>query len=433
MKIPAVLLPRLRLATVLLYLAFSTIVFFVLWARMGGQLGPLTDGYRVKAQLSEVQNLAYDSDVRIAGVLAGKIRDVSTDGTKAVLVLQMKDDVGPLHEGATLRLRSKTLVEETYLEVVDGTGKPIPDGGALPATAELESVQLDDVLRSLDAPTRAALSSMVQSMNASTVGRDEEISQVLSGLGDLGREGKTALDALAAHDEDLTALTRQTAVLLAAVDGGQGEVAELVRSSEQLAAVSSRQKADLEASVRQLPDLTATATDATQDLRRLATALAPVAADLRAASPDLDAALVELPAAAEALRASLPAIQQVLDRAPATLTRTPVIARQASSLVGPSRVALADLNPMLNYLEPYGADVSAFFTNLAGAFRQSDPNGHYWRVFAIVNEQSLKGLPYATNVLVPGGNGSNAYQEPGGALTPVPFTGTYPRVVEDPE
>ena len=46
------------------------------------------------------------------------------------------------------------MIEETYLEIVDGDGSAYADGDTLPASAAKGSVQLNDVLTSLDARTR---------------------------------------------------------------------------------------------------------------------------------------------------------------------------------------------------------------------------------------------------------------------------------------
>jgi phospholipid/cholesterol/gamma-HCH transport system substrate-binding protein len=431
MRIPAASLPKVRLGVVLAFLLACLAFFLFMWVKMGGQLGPLTEGYRVAATVSDVQNLSYDSDVRIAGVLAGKVRELETRDGAARVVMQLDEDTAPLHQGATLRLRSKTLIEESYLEVVDGSGPQIEDGGTLPATAELASVQLDDVLRSLDPKTRTALQQTVQSLARSTDGRGADLDALLEGAGGLGREGATTVDALAAQSADLTALSRQTAVLLSALDGGHGDVTRLVESAQQLSSVTAARSTDVASSVQALPGLASSATTATRDLQELATVLAPVAADLRLAAPALDAALLELPATARELRSSVPALQGVLDKAPATLQRTPRLAKQGQALVPRARVALADLNPMLAYLQPYGADLGAFFSNFSANLRQSDANGHYLRVFAIANEQSVRGLPYATNTGAL--DKSNAYPRPGQAASPGPFDGDYTRVVEERE
>jgi phospholipid/cholesterol/gamma-HCH transport system substrate-binding protein len=120
----------------------------------------------------------------------------------------------------------------------------------------------------------------------------------------------------------------------------------------------------------------------------------------------------------------------VLVRAPATLNRLPKVADQVRALIPPARIALSDLNPMLAYLQPYGPDVAAFFSNVSANFRQNDVNGHYLRAFVIANEQSAKAFPVSTQT---GSlNKRNPYQAPGSSTSPGPFTGTYTRVTREP-
>ena len=83
------------------------------------------------------------------------------------------------------------------------------------------------------------------------------------------------------------------------------------------------------------------------------------------AAPDLEAALGVLPGATAELRALLPELDLNLDRLPATLTRTPAVAADASALIPVLRVGLADVNPMLAYLAPYAKDAAAFAANAA--------------------------------------------------------------------
>jgi phospholipid/cholesterol/gamma-HCH transport system substrate-binding protein len=429
MRIPHAVLPKLRLIVVLVFVAACTLFSGYLWVQMGGQIkGVTSTGYRVAVELPDVDNLVYDSDVMVAGVKVGKVRELELTDGRARAVMQIRPPAAPLHEGATVQLRAKTLVEESYLEIVDGHGPELPDGIALPASALKPSVQLHDVLTSLDPKTRAALGSLVRSTADGTAGRREDIDRALTGLGALGREGHDALDALAAQSEDLTALARETTTLLQALDARQGRLVQIVEDTDRLAGATAGGRAELEATVRRAPALLAGAGRASGKLTELSTALAPVAADLDAAAPHLSRALTELPPTARDLRGVLPALDGTLLRAPATLTRVPAVSDDARALIGTSRVALADVNPMLGYLQPYGRDIAAFFTNWAAMMQQQDPNGHYVRVFHVYNEQSLKGNPVDLNRVL---DKSNAYPRPGGAAAPGPFQGRYPRVQRD--
>jgi phospholipid/cholesterol/gamma-HCH transport system substrate-binding protein len=123
MKIPHAALPKIRSTVVITFVALCALFFGYLWTNMGGTIpGVSGKGYRVTLELSDADNLVYDSDVMVAGVRVGKVRELESENGKARVVVQLDDEgVVPLHEGATVRIRSKSLIEETYLEVQDGS------------------------------------------------------------------------------------------------------------------------------------------------------------------------------------------------------------------------------------------------------------------------------------------------------------------------
>ncbi|MEV4731854.1 MlaD family protein [Saccharopolyspora sp. NPDC049426] len=431
MKIPYSALPKVRLTVLVAFFSLCTVFFGYLWVNSGGRIpGISSNGYQAAINLSDVDNLVQESDVVIAGVKVGKVREVQSREGAARIVMNLKNEVAPLHEGATVRVRNKTLVEETYLEIADGTGQALPDGVTLPDQAARPSVQLNDVLASLDPPTREALGSTIRSLGTATEGRREDVSRTLTGLGKLGRQGNDALDALAAQSEDLKKLVPQTTVLLQALDTRRGQIATLVEDANRLTQATASGSGDIEAAMRQLPEVVASAQAASTNLTELSHALQPVAKDLDTASPDLSRALQELPATARDLRGLLPALNGTLDAAPNTLQRVPVVSRDVKSIIPPARVVLADLNPSLAYLNPYGRDIAAFFSNVSSQFAQRDVNGHYLRVFAIFNEQTVRNSPLNTNKGLL--DKSNAYPQPGQAANPGPFAGPYTRIPQEP-
>lgn len=430
MRVPYQALPKLRLTTLVVFVLFCALFFGWLWINMGGKIPGITRaGYQVSVEVPDADNLVYYADVRVAGVKAGTVQDVSTDGKVARVVLQLYPEVAPLHEGVEVRMGSKTLVEETYVNVVDGDGAEIPSGTQLPASAVQAGVQLDDVIRSIDPATRESLSQALQSLGRATKGRRSDVSGVAAGLGDLGREGNDALTALAAQSQDLRTMTRQTATLLRALDTRRGQIATMVQDARRLTAATAGGREDIEASMRQLPTVLTTARVATEQLTRLSGSLAPVAANLDRAAPHLNGALRELPTTSRDLRSMLPSLDGTLDAAPATLRRVPTFGRDVRGLVPQARVVLSDVNPMLGYLQPYGRDVAAFFANMTDMFSQRDVNGHYLRAFAIFNEQTVRNFPVNSNVGAL--DKSNAYPGPGEAAEPGPFEGEYPRVKRD--
>ncbi|WP_375001815.1 MlaD family protein [Aeromicrobium sp. CTD01-1L150] len=427
MRISHTLIPTLRAATVAGFVALCALILGFLWLNAGGRIPLISDeGYRVDVTLPDVDNLAFQSDVRMAGVDVGKIESIETHGREARVTLELEPSVAPLHEGATITVRNKTMIEETYLEVVDGDGSEITAGTKLPDDAGTTSVQLNDVLTSLDESTRDSLSQVLRSSGAATSGTKEDVDATLHGLGDLGRDGGVALEALADQSDALSELTRNSTVVLSALDTQEGRIAQLAQDADLLTRTIADNSDDVESLMRSLPGLLDTTREASAGLSRLSDPLGRVASNLDEGSEDLSAALLELPDTASDLRGLLPALDSTLQRAPSTLTRVDGFTDEAEPVVNTLQTNLADLNPMLAYLKPYGPDVVSYLTNFTQFASGSDVNGNVARVKPVFNANSLN-LPVPLTPLTM----FNPYPAAGTAMDPQPFSGTYPRVERD--
>ena len=417
--------------TIGVFVVLCAVIFTFLWTNSGGRVPVASSaGYEVTVEFPGVSNTVYFSDVMMAGVKVGKVRGLEVEGDRAVATLELDEDVAPLHDGATFTVRAKSLVEESYIEIDDAGEKEVADGGTFDTSSVVPAVQLDDVLNSLDEKTRADVSALLQSTGLATDGTQDEVAAALEGIGNLGREGEDVMSALAAQSADLQQLTVQANEVLTAMANQRTHLSSLTTSAASLLEVTSGQSADVEAVIAAMPPLLGSAAEATDDLSTLATSLAPVAANLEAAAPDLSTALQQLPGVTSSLRGLLPDLDSVLTSAPATLDQVPQLSTQVTELIPPTSVLLADANPVLGYLEPYGQDVAAWFTNFAQTVATGDENGRAFRVMVVLNEQSFKGIPLSTN-LGPLDK-FNALPLPGTGTEPGPARQDYPRVEREP-
>lgn len=424
---PLLKIMQVRVVALVAFFGGVLAVLAILYQGTGHDL-PLTPSrYTASVTMKDVDNLVAAGSIQEAGVKVGRVDSVKFDGKGAVTVeFSLDEEAAPLHDGAKLRVGSRSLVGETYLELKDGSGAEIADGAKLPDSAVERGVQLHDVLGSLDADTRGNLSELLRTAGATTKGTGDDIEALATALGDLGRGGHVALDALADQQKDLEALSRQTVQVLGALDTSEGQIAELVRNADAITGATAGQSRAIESSMRQLPGVLTTASTATKSLGELADALGPVAVDLRKAGPNLSTALEELPATTRDLHLMLAPLSKVLDRAPATLTRVPTAADDVQDLVPTAMGTLADVNPMLAYLKPYGPDLAAYFANFNAVLNYRDENGAYYlRLTPLVNTHSPQ-VPVNTSRLL--GNYTNAYPGPGTGARPGPFTGDYPRL-----
>jgi phospholipid/cholesterol/gamma-HCH transport system substrate-binding protein len=363
-------------------------------------------------------------------VPVGKVASLTRDTPDSVrIALRLEPVAAPLHRGATVQLSEKSLAGQPAVRVVDGTGPGLPDGTLLSPAAVKAPVTLRDVLASLDKPTLDALGGTVRSLGQGLDGRGPDVAAMAAGLSDIGHNGDTALDAVAAQSEDVSAISQQLNQVFDAMDTGQGQIVHLVTTANRLAMATAGQRPAIEDAMRQLPGVLDSADAASDGVSRLAHGFAPVASDLRRAAPDLNDSLDRLPGVTSDLRRLLPTLHSVLDRAPDTLHRVPRFGRRARDVFPAGVDVLRDVDPMLRYLKPYGADITQIFTAFGAAFHHySDDGGSYIYLRPYFTGGSLRPDPLKYPSLV---QPANPYPAPGGLRDLKPFRGTYPRIERD--
>ena len=432
MRYSANALSRLRTLAVLAFVIVGLLLFGLLWAKSGGNIPLITGhGYSFNAQFSDIENLAHASDVDMAGVPVGTVQTLQV-GKGDVMVHMVLHRNGPLHQGAQVQIQNKTLINETFVEVTDGNGAKLPTGSTLPLSAAKNFTSINTVFNAFPPPTQDAARQLLTSFNSATSGRAGDLSNLLGDLANVGAQGQTVFDVLAAQTSDLQALVRQTGTLMAVLDEGQGQIGDLATSADQVSQATATSQAALAQTVQQLPAVITSAHDASGSIQTLSSALSPVAINLQRAAPTLNQALITLPGTTRALRAMLPSLNSTLVDAPATLRPLPTTAQDLTNLLPSGANVLSNFNPVVHFLEPYNRDIGAFFSNFdAAGHAHQDATSYYADVEAVTAAKSsgipiLGALQAGIGQLSPG----NAYPSPGqSAANPTqPFGGSYPRV-----
>jgi len=394
---------------------FGLLLF--LWTAFGGPVPLRPEGYRVKVAFAEGAQLATEADVRISGVPVGKVKSITSDRRTGLAdaVIEVQPRFAPLPRGTRAVLRAKTLLGETYVELTPGDrrGPKLADGGRIPRGSVSETVELDEVLRTFDRPTRAALQEYLQRQAVALDGRGKDLSDLLGTLSPFSRDGATLLRILDAQRGDLRTLVRDGGRAIGALSERRGDLSGLIADADRALAITDRRRDALRRSVVALPAferearrtvtrLRAFAGDTDPLVRRLRPAarrLSPALRSLQRLSPDLRALFTDLGPLITASRTGLPALTQVTDAL-----------RPALAEVGP---LLREVNPVLEFVGRYPQEGRAFFANASMALNASAPgvDGQRYGYLRLVTPLNLENLAIWKQRLPT--NRPNAYAKPG--------------------
>ncbi|MHB8491941.1 MAG: MlaD family protein, partial [Solirubrobacteraceae bacterium] len=162
---------------------FGLLLF--LWASFGGPVPLKPKGYRFHISFPNGLQLAEQSDVRISGVPVGRVVSVKEEPAgEAQATLEVDSRYAPVRADMTARLREKTLLGETYVQLVPhgNSGPYVPDEGRLPNRQVEPTVTFDEVLSAFNPQTRQLFRQWQQTWARSFRGRGEDINSFFAAL-----------------------------------------------------------------------------------------------------------------------------------------------------------------------------------------------------------------------------------------------------------
>ncbi|MGH8993435.1 MAG: MlaD family protein [Acidimicrobiia bacterium] len=349
--------------------------------------------------------LREGSEVRVQGQRVGQIHDISFEEGEPRVEMQLPGGF-VVHGDATVRIRSRSLLGQKYVQVDPGTtaGGPLA-GGIIGKDRTTTVVDIVDLVDTLDAPTRAALGTAVSELGSGAAGRGPDLNALLEAapdmLADLNVTGRT----LTAEETRLVAFLLTSERLSARFVGREAQLEALMgQLGDTLAAVAADGGAPLAETVKRLPATLDALTPALRDLGGAAAILGPAVADLGPTAVALGAATPDLRAFFRESIGPLhkvPGVSELTTPALSALTGTFTDARPLAPAL---RDAFASAAAQLQEMAPYATDLDLVLDGLAEAFSLGDANGKYLRVAAVLAAANQAG-------------NRNPYPAPGEAAT----------------
>ena len=369
---------RIAIAAGFALSCFGLLLF--LWLAFGGPVPLKSKSYRIDVHFDEASQVAVESDVRISGVSVGKVKaiELSDDGL-ADATLEIDPKYAPIPSNTRAILRQKTLLGETYVELTpgDSDAEPIPEGGSLPPAQVSDAVQLDEIFRAFDEPTREAFQTWMISAASALKGRGADLN---AALGNLPGFAERADDLLRVLD------TQRLAVKQLVDDGGQtfdalserpGQLRSLIQNTEAVFSTTAARDEQIEDLFRVLPTFLDESKLTLERLDEFSADTNPLVTQLRPVAKQLSGTLLATKKLSPELEHFFNGLLPVIDRSQRGFAALrSVLDDQLPPALGRVDEFMDQLIPTIDTIKKYKHEVTAFLGNVAAATNgESVPTG----------------------------------------------------------
>lgn len=389
------------LAKIAAMVAFTMSCFALLtflWISFGGPTPLRPEGYRFKARFTEAPLLVNESDVRIAGLNVGKVKDKVLDPRGATIVeMEIDSKYAPLPTDTRSILRPKSLLGQTYVELTPGSASSprLADGGTLSGENVEEAVDIDELIRTFDKPTRRAFQGWVKELATAFDGRGEELNDALGNLPRFAASGADVLEILDQEEPALHRLVRNAGFTLGALNERRNQFQELIQNANGFfGALASRNDA-LAETIEILPTFLDESKATIARLERFAVDTRPLVRDLQPVARDLRPTLRDVGRLSPDLKALFRDLRPLIRESRANLPPAARFIRGVGPLLGALYPYLEEFNPIIGYLSYQQQQVADFITNGSGSLNGTLPPKagegprHYLRAVSVINSRGL--------------------------------------------
>jgi phospholipid/cholesterol/gamma-HCH transport system substrate-binding protein len=345
------------------------------------QSAPFSD--YVELQTGQAVTPGQGQSVRVSGVQVGSIGAVTLKNGYAIVRMDIDQKYKRLiHTDATALLRPRTGLDDMFIELDPGRApSPVAKPGFTIGLADTNpDINLDEVLSSLDADTRAYLDLLVNGAGQGLKGKGgSELAGVLEKFEPTHRDLARVSQAVAQRGADLQQLIHSLARLNTALAQKQSQIVELVDASATVFHAFANEDQNVSEAIKLLPGTLDQTTSTLEKVQTFAAELGPAASNLIPAAK-------ALPAANSALTAL-------------AVPSTPILKNEIRPFVVASRPVIRDLKPAATELANATPHIQTVFSvlnhfvNYLGYNPGNAVHGYlWWLAWADHNARSLFSL-----------------------------------------
>lgn len=337
-----------------------------------------SNDYEAKLVIPSAAELSSGSPVWINGRTVGQIKDLGINDGKAVVTVSLDKDVAPLHDGTTSRVEWVSAVGERVLTLYPGksSNPEIPSGGYLRTSSK--QVEVDQVLQTLDGPTRAKVSSLIAEARSTLSGHQRDTRRTIESAGDAAKALGQVLAEVGQDSPAIRTLVTQLRNVTSSAAKRQAAVAATVRRLDAATSSVSTEQRAVSRTLKALPGTLSTAKHTLAKVPGAASSTVALLHDLRPATSKLPGVSANLAPLLRDVRPTVAQLRPLMYSAATLLRGTPGLLDTSHGVLPSTDDLLEGLSPAISFLRPYTPDAVGGLTNWGQAFAPYDGAGHTW-------------------------------------------------------
>ena len=368
--------------------------------------------YKVRVVFQNASQIVPGDLVEVSGNSIGTVSDISlTPDGQAQLTLNIKSSqYEPLRDGtqATVREASLSGIANRYIDLRLGpaSGAPIRNGGVIPTTDTTSAVDLDQLLNTLNTPTRKALQDVIQGSASQWAKHADEAQAAFQYLNPAIASSSVLFREINRDTGRFTNFIVKSGNLVSDIAQRQSDLSGLIHNLASTTEALASQRTALAQSITELPPFMRLANTTFVNLRSALDDLTPLVNASKPVAPKLQQLLVKLrPLAIQ----SVPTVRDLANivrrpgpdndlieltslgqpLAAVTVRNINANGKQRLGAFPQSTIALNQSTPELAFARPYAVDLTGWFEGYShpGGY---DANGGYSRVAPVVGVASIQ-------------------------------------------
>lgn len=336
------------------------------------------DDYEVDVVMPSAAQVSKRTPVWVNGHHAGQVTDLAVKDGKAVVTVAIDEDFAPLHAGTTSRVEWVSAVGERVLTVYPGPAEnaTIPEGSFVEAKSS--QVEVDQVLQTVDAPTRKRLTSLFAELNDTVGGHEGDLKATIGGASSAVEALGEVLRAVGDDGPAIRSLVRQLSQLTGLASSRREDIARTVSNLNAISASVAAEQVALSSTLERLPGVLRTADRTLGKVPSAADPTVDLLQDLRPATERLPGVSADLAPTLVDLRPTVAELRPLLSAADRFLEQTPGLLDTSHQVLPVLTDLLDDLGPAISFLRPYTPEGVGGLHNWGQAFAPYDGAGHTW-------------------------------------------------------